>query len=108
MVLLLSKVNYETIMKKYIALLTIAAFALAAYAGDMTCPAQSKAGCAGKDKAACAEKAKAGCPGQAKAGCPGQAKAGCADQAKAGGCCAKSAAARKLAQSPKATGEAAK
>jgi len=79
-------------MKKYIALLTIAAFAVAAYAADKTCPA--------KDKAACVEKA--------KAGCPGQAKAGCADQAKAGGCCAKAAATKKVAQSPKAAGEDAK
>jgi len=81
----------KPIMKKYIALLTIAAFAVAAQAADKTCPAKDKAACCmGKDKATCAEKA----------------KAGCADQAKAGGCCAKSAAARKVLQSPKAAGEA--
>lgn len=72
-------------MKKYIALLTIAAFAVAAQAGDKTCADKDKAACAGKDKAACMEKA----------------KTGCADQAKAGGCCANSTTAKKVVQSPK-------
>jgi hypothetical protein len=69
-------------MKKYIALLTIAAFAVAAQAGDKACADKDKAACAGKDKAACA------------------------DQAKAGGCCAKSATVKKVVQSPKAASQA--
>lgn len=51
----------NNIMKKLIAALTIAAFAVAVHAGEGCCP-KSKAACADKDKAACAEKAaKSGC-----------------------------------------------
>ena len=73
-------------MKKYIALLTIAAFAVAAQAGGKACADKDKAACAGKDKAACAAKGTT---------CT-------AYQAKAGGCCAQSGLAKKLVQSPKA------
>ena len=40
-------------MKKYIAMLTVAAFAVTAYAGDKACSDKAKAACAGKDQAAC-------------------------------------------------------
>ena len=73
-------------MKKYIAMLMIAAFAVAAQAGGKACADKDQAACAGKDKAACSAKGKT---------CS-------ADQAKAGGCCAKSATAKKVVQSPKA------
>lgn len=76
-------------MKKYIVMLTIAAFAVAAQAGDKACAGKDKAACAGKAKAACSEKA----------------NSACADQAKAGGCCAKAATAKKVVQSPKAAGQ---
>ena len=40
-------------MKKYIAMLTVAAFAVTSYAGDKACSDKAKAACASKDQAAC-------------------------------------------------------
>ncbi len=90
-------------MKKYIALLTIAAFAVTAYAGDKTCPSQAQAGCAGKDKAACSMAKGASCTAKEHAACAAAGK-GCAE-AKSSSCC-KGQAAKKSLQSPKAAGGA--
>jgi len=55
-------------MKKYIALLTVAAFAVVGYAGDnKACTDKDKAACSAKDKTACTAKAKSACPASAKA-----------------------------------------
>ena len=83
-------------MKKYIALLTVAAFAVVGYAGDTkACADKDKAACSAKDKAACAEKGKAACPASAEAAscCPG-------------GKMAKKDGTKKIVQSPKAAGQA--
>lgn len=72
-------------MKKYIAMLAVAAFAVSAYAGGKECSDKAKAACAGKDQAACC--------------------AGKSDVAKAGATCTKGAkneVAKKVLQSPKA------
>ena len=67
-------------MKKYIAMLTIAAFAVTSYAGDKACSDKAKAACAGKDQAAC---------------CAGKTVA-------KGTSCSKGEVAKKVVQSPKA------
>jgi hypothetical protein len=82
-------------MKKYIALLTVAAFAVVGYAGDNKASADKAACCKGKDSAACADKSKAACPASAEAAscCPG-------------GKVAKKDTTKKIVQSPKAAGAA--
>jgi len=80
-------------MKKYIALLTVAAFAVVGYAGDKKASADKAAGC--KDGAACAEKSKAACPASA------EASSCCAS-----GKLAKKEGTKKIVQSPKAAGQA--
>jgi hypothetical protein len=83
-------------MKKYIAILTVAAFAVVGHAGDTkACTDKDKAACAAKDKTACAEKDKAACPASAQASscCPS-------------GKLAKKDGSKKVVQSPKAAGSA--
>ena len=82
-------------MKKYIAMLTVAAFAVVGYAGDKACADKDKAACAAKDKTACAEKGKSACSASAEASacCPN-------------GKLAKKDGSKKIVQSPKAAGQA--
>lgn len=83
-------------MKKYIAMLTVAAFAAVGYAGDnKACTDKDKAACAAKDKLASAEKGKSACPASA------EASACCAN-----GKLAKKDGSKKIVQSPKAAGQA--
>jgi len=82
-------------MKKYIALLTVAAFAVVGYAGDDKASADKAACCKGKDTAACADKSKAACPASA------EASSCCAS-----GKLAKKDGTKKIVQSPKAAGQA--
>jgi len=81
-------------MKKYIALLTVAAFAVVGFAGDTKAGA-NKAACSGKDAAACAAKGKSACPASAEA-------ASCCPNGKL----AKKDGTKKIVQSPKAAGAA--
>ncbi len=83
-------------MKKYIALLTVAAFAVVGYAGDnKACSDKDKAACSAKDKAACSQQAKSACPANAEA-------ASCCPSGKL----AKKEGSKKIVQSPKAAGQA--
>ena len=76
-------------MKKYIAVLAVAAFTVSAYAGGKECSDKAKAACAGKDQAAC-------CAGKSDA----VAKAGAS--CTKGASCHKAELAKKWLQSPKA------
>jgi hypothetical protein len=78
-------------MKKYIALLMVAAFAVSSYAGEKACAGKDAAACAGKDKSACAGKEQAAC-------CAGKGAVA------KGSSCSKAVIAKKGLQSPKAAG----
>ena len=89
-------------MKKYIAILTVAALSAVSYAGDKASLSSPKAASADKAKAACAVKSDCA----AKSDCAVSASAS-ADSS----CCASSKVAKKdttkkIVQSPKAAGEA--
>lgn len=80
-------------MKKYIAMLAVAAFAVTSYAGDKACSGKEKAACAAKGQTACSAKAQTACASKAST------------VAKGSSCC-KGEVAKKVLQSPKAAGGA--
>ena len=75
-------------MKKYIAMLAVAAFAVTSYAGDTkACADKNKAACAGKEQAAC---------------CAGKDAVAKGASCTKGTSCAKGEVAKRVLQSPKA------
>jgi hypothetical protein len=88
--------NSTPTMKKYIAILTVAALAAVSYAGDKASTSSPKAASADKAKSACA--AKSDCAASASA----SADSSCCANSKV----AKKDTTKKIVQSPKAAGEA--